>query len=53
MSNDPIVNDIRAFREKIAAECDYDYHKILLHGQDICYRYKGQFKFVTKEEMAI
>ena len=48
---DPIVKEVRAAREKIAAECDFDYHKILLRGQDICNKYKDQFKFLTKEEM--
>ena len=51
MFTDPIVQEVRAAREKIAAECDYDYHKIYLHGQEICKRYKDQFKFVTKEEL--
>jgi hypothetical protein len=51
MFNDPIVQEVRAIREKIAAECGYEYHKILLRGQEICSRYKDQFKFVTKEEL--
>jgi len=48
---DPIVEEVRAAREKIAAECDYDFHKILLRGQKILERCQGQFKIVTKEEL--
>ncbi|MGA2059072.1 MAG: hypothetical protein ABSG67_01220 [Thermoguttaceae bacterium] len=48
---DPIVQEVRAAREKIAAECDYDYHKILLHGQEMWERYKDQFKIVSKAEL--
>jgi hypothetical protein len=48
---DPIVEEVRAAREKITADCDYDFHKILLHGQEILERYKDQFKIVSKEEL--
>jgi hypothetical protein len=48
---DPIVQEVRAAREKIAKECDYDFHKILLHGQEIWESYKNRFKIITKEEL--
>jgi len=28
MSDDPIVEEVRAIRDKLAAECDYDVDKI-------------------------
>lgn len=48
---DPIVEEVRAAREKIASECGYDFHKIYLRGQEICERYKDRFKIVTQEEL--
>jgi hypothetical protein len=48
---DPIVQEVRAAREKIAIECDYDYHKIFLHGQNIWEHYKDRFKTVSKDEL--
>lgn len=28
MNRDPIVEEVRAIRERLAAECDFDVHKI-------------------------
>jgi hypothetical protein len=48
MSSDPIVAEICAVRERIAAECDYDYHKMCRRGEDILRQWQG--KVVTKQE---
>lgn len=48
MTKDPIVEEVRAARERIAAECDYDNHKIYERGWEILRRWKG--KVVTREE---
>ena len=48
MSRDPIVEEVRIAREKIAAECDYDVHKICNRGCEILKDWKG--KVVTQEE---
>ena len=42
MTSDPIVEEIRAIREKIAAECDYDMHKIHERGRAILDRWPGK-----------
>jgi hypothetical protein len=46
---DPIVAEIRAVRERIAAECDFDFHKICLHAEKTLQNWPG--KIVTKEEL--
>ena len=33
--DDPIVAEIRAARERIAAECDYDIHKLYERGCEV------------------
>jgi len=48
MPEDPIVDEIRATREKIAAECDYDTHKIFERGRAVLKRWKG--KVISEEE---
>ena len=48
MSSDPIVEEVRRAREKIAAECDYDVDKIYQRGCEILKSWKG--KVVTQEE---
>ena len=49
MVQDPIVAEVRAIREEIAAECDYDPHKIYLRGCEIARQWQG--RVVTKEEL--
>ena len=49
MVRDPIVEEIRKAREKIAAECNYDMHNILQRGHDILEGWPG--KVTTKEEL--
>jgi hypothetical protein len=51
MIKDLIVNEVREAREKIAAECRYDYHQIYLRGQEIVKRWEGRMKVVSKEEI--
>jgi hypothetical protein len=51
MFTDPIVQEVRDAREKIAEECEFDYHKIFLRGEEIAKQYKNLFKFVTKDEL--
>jgi hypothetical protein len=48
---DPIVQEVRAAREKIAAECNYDIDKLMAREKEIFERYKDQFQVVTKEEL--
>ena len=48
MPKDPIVEEIRAARERIAAECDYDAHKIYQRGCELLKHWKG--KVVSREE---
>jgi hypothetical protein len=48
MSRDPIIEEVRTARERIAAECDYDMHKIYQRGCGILRRWKG--KVVTHEQ---
>lgn len=49
MWKDPIVEEVRAARERIAAECGYDLKRILQRDADVLKRWKG--KVVTKEEL--
>jgi hypothetical protein len=48
---DPIVDEVRAIRAKIAEECGYDLHKILEHAQRTAARLPG-LRYVTKAELA-
>lgn len=48
---DPIVQEVRMAREKIAAECNYEVDKLMEREKEILERYKGQFKIVSKEEL--
>jgi hypothetical protein len=48
---DPIVEEVHAARAKIAAQCEYDFHKMSARAKELMDRYKGQFTIVTKEEM--
>ena len=34
MFEDPIVEEIRAIRQRLAAECDFDVHKILARARE-------------------
>jgi hypothetical protein len=49
MWKDPIVEEVRAIRKQIAAECDYDWRKILQRERETLKRWKG--KVVTKQEL--
>jgi len=51
MFNDPIVQEVRTPREKIAAECNYEVDKLMEREKEVFERYKDQFKIVSKEEM--
>ena len=48
MIKNPIGAEVRAAREKIAAECDYDLHKICEYGREVMKKWQG--KIVTPEE---
>jgi hypothetical protein len=49
MWKDPIVEEVRAIREKIFAECGYDIRKLIAREREILKRWKG--KVVTKAEL--
>ena len=49
MFTDPIVEEVRAAREKIAAECDHEMHKIYERGCEIQKQWGG--KVVTREQL--
>jgi hypothetical protein len=51
MFNDPIVEEVHAIRAKIAAECDYDLHRISERAKEFMKRFEGQFHVVTKAEV--
>jgi len=42
MCTDPIVKAVRDARERIAAECGYDLHKMLRRQQEVMRRWKGK-----------
>ena len=42
MWNDPIVAEVRAVRERIAAECDYDLHRMFERQREIVRRWEGK-----------
>ena len=39
---DPIVEEVRAIRRKIAEECDYDMHKLFERQKAIFAQWKGK-----------
>jgi len=47
---DPIVEEVRAIRAKIAEECGYDLGRILAHAQATAKKMPG-LKYVTPEEL--
>jgi predicted HicB family RNase H-like nuclease len=51
MFKDPIVEEVHAIRAKIAAECDYDLHRISERAKEFMKRFEGQFNVVNKEEL--
>jgi hypothetical protein len=48
---DPIVQEVRATREKIAAECNYQIDMLLEREKEVFERCKKQFKIVSEEEI--
>lgn len=42
MARDPIVEEVRRVRERIAAECGYDVHRLLLRQSRALKRWKGR-----------
>ncbi|HUT37511.1 MAG TPA: hypothetical protein VNE39_28790 [Planctomycetota bacterium] len=46
---DPIVDEIHAIREQIAAECGYDLHRMMTRQREVLKRWKG--KVVTKADL--
>lgn len=48
---DPIVEEVRAVRAKIAEECGYDLHRILDHARDAASKIPG-LKYVTTDELS-
>jgi hypothetical protein len=51
MFKDPIVEEVHALRAKIAAECDYDLHRMSERANEFLNRHEGQIKTVTKEDV--
>ena len=49
MWKDPIVEEVRAVREKIAEECGYNVQRILERDREVLKEWKG--KVVTKREL--
>jgi hypothetical protein len=49
MLPEPIVAEIRAIREQIAADCDYDFHKMCQRGEEMLHHWPGAI--VNKEEL--
>ena len=48
---DPIVEEVHAARAIIAAECDYDFHKMSERAKEVMNRYAGRFKIATEKEL--
>jgi len=48
MFNDPLWKKSTPSARKIAAECDYDFHKMSERAKDFMKRFEGQFKIATK-----
>jgi hypothetical protein len=46
---DPIVQEVRRIRAKLAEECDFDLHRIALRQKRLADRWKG--KKVTYEDL--
>ncbi|MCC6125928.1 MAG: hypothetical protein IT426_13265 [Pirellulales bacterium] len=51
MFEDPIVEEVRAIRAQIAAECDHDFHKISERAKEFQNRFAGRIKTMTKAEL--
>ena len=49
MWKDPIVEEVRAARQKIAEQCGYDLHRILERDREVLKKWKG--KVVTRKEL--
>jgi len=49
MWKDPIVEEVRAIREKLAAECGYDLHKMLERDREVLKHWQG--KIARREEL--
>ena len=49
MVGDPIVEEVRRARQKIAAECGYDVRRLLLRQSEVLKRWKG--KVADPEEL--
>lgn len=49
MRKNPILEEVWRAREKFAAECDYDLHKMFERMREITKRWKG--KVVGEEEL--
>jgi hypothetical protein len=49
---DPIVDEVRAARAKIAEECGYDLQRIMQHAAQAAERITG-LKYVTKQELKL
>lgn len=47
---DPIVDEVRAARARIAEECGYDLGRIFDHAREVAGQIPG-FRYVTMEEM--
>lgn len=47
---DPIVEEVRQIRARIAEECDYDLEKIVQHAHETAKRIPG-LRYVTKEQL--
>jgi hypothetical protein len=49
MPDDEVMRELRAIRAQIAAECDYDFHKLVEWAQQVEKTWPA--KVVTKEEL--
>jgi hypothetical protein len=47
---DPIVEEVRAIRAKIAEECGYDLQRMLDHAQEVASKIPG-LRYVTRVEL--
>ena len=53
MFDDPIVNEIRTIRENIAAEYDYDIHKLFAHWRELEKRHKDRLVRLTRKSLEL
>lgn len=49
MASDAIVAEVRAIREQLFAECDYDLHEVVERDREFLKNWPG--KVVTKEQL--